>query len=166
MSSLSNIQDSVYFIRPWIQLVYPLIFHIGSVPCDSVNNRPRFLLITGLRRDFLRHRNARGTPSLFIPLGVNKRRISDIEGNTRYDLIWVGVLGDAVSIKSFMKKSSPIFTVLGLTCRSQNHSPSQIPPNKEREKKVPNDKGRVGKPKCDLCRKRKRKVTLAKYMEG
>jgi len=103
--SLSTVGDSVTCLGPWAEVECQLTFCLDSGPCAAVENRPVFSLIPQIRRDILRRRNGRGVLTLFIPTPVDIRRISDIEGNTRYGPIWVAVLmSDSLSMKNFMKR--------------------------------------------------------------
>jgi hypothetical protein len=104
-SSLSTVGDSVARLGPWVQVECQLTFCLDGGPCAAVENKPIFSLIPQIRRDILRRRNGRGVLTLFIPTPVDIRRISDIDGNTRYGPIWVAVLmSGSLSMKKFMKR--------------------------------------------------------------
>jgi hypothetical protein len=75
---------------------------MNSGSCDAVKNRLLFLLISRIRRVVLRRRMGKGILALSLPASVDRRCISDIEGNTRYELIRVGVLRDTLSMKRIM----------------------------------------------------------------
>lgn len=168
-SSQSNIRDTVRCVGPWVRLECRLLLYMDSVARDTVINRPRFHLISGIRRHVLRSRNEGGITSLFIPDVVYRRWISDIERNRRYELSWVRVLGDPLTMKRIMQRclNSLLRTrrVTQLIYRTQTNPSSHNPPNKERRRRVPNENGRPGKLKCDFCRRRKIKVFLLQELE-
>lgn len=168
-SSQSNIRDTVRCVGPWVRLDCRLLLCMDSVARDTVINRPRFHLISGIRRHVLRSRNEGGITSLFIPDVVYRRWISDIERNRRYELSWVRVLGDPLTMKRIMQRCLKSLLrsrrATQLIYRTQKNPSSHNPPNKERRRRVPNENGRPGKLKCDFCRRRKIKVFLLQELE-
>ena len=168
-SSQSNIRDTVRCVGPWVRLECRLLLYMDSVARDTVINRPRFPLISGIRRHVLRSRNGGGIASLFIPDAVYRRWISDIERNRRYELIWVRVLDDPLSMKRIMERclKSLLRTrrVTQLIYRNQKNQSSHNPLNKVLRRRVPNENGRRGKWMCEFCRGRKIKVFLVQELE-
>ena len=100
-SSMS--EDLVSCLEPWVQLECRRTLCMDSGPCHAVKNRLRFFLIARIRRALLRRPYAKGFLPLLFPGSVHRRCISGIEWNTRYELIWVGVLRDSHAVIPIMK---------------------------------------------------------------
>jgi hypothetical protein len=169
-SSMSNVEDLVGCFERWVQMECRRILCMDSGPCATVNNRPRFFLISRIRRALLQRRKGGGFIILFIPAPVHRRCISGIEWNTRYELIWVVVLRDSRALTTLMTARYGMKSIsfllsprAELTSRPQPKkaiSRSTQHPHAI-QKKVTNKFGRAGTLRCRHCVRLKKRVHAA-----